>query len=181
MTHLLSRARAHLTFANVTAATALFIALGGTGYALTIPRNSVGPAQIKRSAVGSSEIRDRSVKSKDISRSARSRLAGPSGPPGPSGTALRAAITAGGARALGNATASAHTGATNVYTVDFAQDVSGCVYSAVLASVQAGPVLEQPPAGRITVASGGASRVTVRTFAADGSPAEASFHLTVSC
>jgi hypothetical protein len=94
---------------------------------------------------------------------------------------LRAATTSGGARALGNATGSAHQGGTNVYTVEFGSDVSACVYSAVLAAVASGPVVEQPPAGRITVASGGVGRVVVRTFGADGAPAEAPFHLTVSC
>jgi hypothetical protein len=38
------RIRAKLTYANVTASLALFIALGGTGYAaLTLPPDSVGP------------------------------------------------------------------------------------------------------------------------------------------
>jgi hypothetical protein len=49
--------RRHLTFANVAAALALFVALGGTGYAaISLPRNSVGPAQLQRAAVTSSKI-----------------------------------------------------------------------------------------------------------------------------
>ena len=185
MTQLPSRVRARLTYANVVASLALFVALGGTGYAaLQLPKNSVGAAQIRAKAVGSSEIRDRSVRTADISRSARDRLRGqqgPTGPAGPSGTAFRAAVTAGGVKTLGNATNTSHQGGTNVYSVEFAQDVSGCIYSAVLAAVQAGPQLEQPPAGRITVASGGGNRVTVSTFGVDGSPAEAPFHVTASC
>ena len=185
MTDLLTRVRARLTYANVVASLALFVALGGTGYAaLALPRDSVGASQIKARAVGTSEVRNKSLRLADISRSARSSLRGeqgPVGPIGPTGAAFRAAINSGGAKALGNATNSSHQGGTNVYSVEFGQDVSGCIYSAVLAAVQAGPVLEQPPAGRITVASGGGNKVVVKTFGADGTPAEAPFHVTASC
>jgi hypothetical protein len=51
------RIRRRLSFANVTSALALFVALGGTSYAaITLPRNSVGPAQIRTHAVHKSEI-----------------------------------------------------------------------------------------------------------------------------
>jgi hypothetical protein len=47
-----SKIRASLTFSNVTALLALFVALGGTGYAaLRVPKNSVGSRQIKNGAV----------------------------------------------------------------------------------------------------------------------------------
>lgn len=36
---------------------ALVFAMGGTGYALTLPKNSVGPKQIKKNGGASSEIR----------------------------------------------------------------------------------------------------------------------------
>lgn len=185
MTTLFARARARMTYANMVASLALFIALGGTGYAaITLPRNSVGSPEIKPRAVGSSEIRNGSIRSVDVSNAARERLRGqqgPAGPPGPSGATFRAAITSGGAKVLGNATNSSHQGGTNVYSIEFARDVSSCIYSAVLAAVQAGSGVEQPPAGRITVASGGANKVTVSTFGADGTPTEAPFHLTASC
>jgi hypothetical protein len=49
---MLSRIAARLTYANVTATIALFIALGGGAYAATkLPRNSVGSAQIKTGAI----------------------------------------------------------------------------------------------------------------------------------
>jgi hypothetical protein len=45
-------------FAEVTSVLALFIALGGTGYAATqLPGNSVGSSQIRTGAVGKSEAR----------------------------------------------------------------------------------------------------------------------------
>ena len=77
-----------LTYANVTATLALFIALGGTSYAaVTLPRNSVGAAQIRAGSVGSSEVRDRSLTVRDFSRRSRSSLRGARGPAGPAGPA----------------------------------------------------------------------------------------------
>ena len=43
--------RRRLSYANVVATLALFLTLGGVGYALTIPSNSVGTKQLKRRAV----------------------------------------------------------------------------------------------------------------------------------
>ena len=58
--------RRHLTYANVMASTAVFIALGGGAYAATVPRNSVGAAQIKTNAVNSSKVKDRSLQARDF-------------------------------------------------------------------------------------------------------------------
>ena len=80
----LARVRARLTYANVTATLALFIALGGTTYAAAkLPRNSVGSAQLRAKSVTSSKIRDRSVALRDISTSARRSLQGAAGSPRP--------------------------------------------------------------------------------------------------
>lgn len=68
-----------LTYANVTATLALFIALGGVSYAsLTLPRNSVGTAQIKPRAVVLSKI---SPKTRRALRGQRGKT-GPQGPQG---------------------------------------------------------------------------------------------------
>src|SRR3954467_13142096 len=88
--------RDRLSYANVTATVALFVALGGTSYALTLPHNSVGASQLRRDsvrsseirqgAVRSSELRDRTIRLGDISVSTRQALhgqTGPAGPPGP--------------------------------------------------------------------------------------------------
>lgn len=54
--------REHLTYANVIATLALFIALGGAGYAATqLPRNSVGSGQLKAGAVTAAKIKDGAV------------------------------------------------------------------------------------------------------------------------
>lgn len=196
MTHLLSRVRARLSYANVSASLALFIALGGTTYAATsLPRNSVGSKQIRTNAVGASElrpnavrsteIRNRSINLRDVALSARDSLRGsqgPQGPPGPAGTADRAAINSGGGKVSGTARDNVnHPGGSNQYTVEFTHDVSGCVYAATLAAVQNGATLEQPPAGRITVASAGGAKVLVKTYDAAGTGAPEPFHLLVAC
>jgi hypothetical protein len=68
--------RARLTYANVAASIALFLALGGGAYAATqLPNNSVGSKQIKRGSIAYS----------DLSRAARRKLKGARGPRGPAG------------------------------------------------------------------------------------------------
>jgi hypothetical protein len=58
----LRHVRRHLSYANVTATLALFVALGGTGYAaLTLPRNSVGKGQIRAGAVSTAKLANGSV------------------------------------------------------------------------------------------------------------------------
>jgi hypothetical protein len=51
-----------LTYAGVTSTLALFVALGGVGYAaVKLPKNSVGAAQLRPSAVITEKIRDGAV------------------------------------------------------------------------------------------------------------------------
>lgn len=55
------------TYAEIVATLALFIALGGISYAaIKIPNNSVGTKQLKKSAVNSAKVRDRSLLAKDF-------------------------------------------------------------------------------------------------------------------
>ncbi len=86
-----STLRSKLSYANVVATLALFIALGGSSYAaLTLPKNSVKARQIAKNAVGASEIKARAVGSSEVRNG--SLLAGdfatgelPAGPQGPQG------------------------------------------------------------------------------------------------
>jgi trimeric autotransporter adhesin len=55
-----------LTYANVIASLALFIALGGAAVAAGLPKNSVGPNQIKKGAVTAKAIRKQAVTSGKI-------------------------------------------------------------------------------------------------------------------
>jgi hypothetical protein len=50
-----------LTYSNVIASIALFIALGGAAVAAGLPRNSVGPNQIKRGAVNAAKLKRNAV------------------------------------------------------------------------------------------------------------------------
>jgi hypothetical protein len=65
-----SRIRARLSFANVTSAIALFVALGGSAYAaVELPSNSVGRDQIRTSGVGKSEIGSNTVGTSELRNS----------------------------------------------------------------------------------------------------------------
>jgi hypothetical protein len=79
--------RRHLTYANVIATLALFLALGGASYAaIKLPANSVGSKQIKDGAVSSADIKNHSIKSGDFKGGL------PSGPRGPQGARGAAAV-----------------------------------------------------------------------------------------
>jgi hypothetical protein len=91
--------RIRLTYANVLASVALFVALGGSSYAaVALPKNSVGAAQLQTKAVTGAKLRSNVVtgaKVKDGSLMAADFKAGqlpagsqgPKGEPGPQGPA----------------------------------------------------------------------------------------------
>jgi hypothetical protein len=95
--------RCHLSYANVMATVAVFVALGGGAYAATaLPRGSVGRAQLRDHAVSRSKLAARAVNTRQLHRRAvtlsrlskrvRARLnrraaAGPLGAQGPKGDA----------------------------------------------------------------------------------------------
>jgi hypothetical protein len=62
----MKRFRPRLTYANVIASLALFIALGGAAVAAGLPKNSVGPQQLKKGAVTAKAIRKQAVTSGKI-------------------------------------------------------------------------------------------------------------------
>jgi hypothetical protein len=76
--------RPHLTFANVVACIALFVALGGASYAaFKLPKNSVGAKQLKKSAVTSAKVKNGSLLAQDFK--AGQLPAGARGPQGVAG------------------------------------------------------------------------------------------------
>lgn len=85
--------RPRLTYANVMSTGAMFIALGGTSYAVArnsigareLKRNAVTSSKIKGNAVTSSKIRNGSIRSTDLSSSAKRGPRGMRGPIGPPG------------------------------------------------------------------------------------------------
>jgi hypothetical protein len=94
-----ARLQSRLTYANVIATLALFIALGGTGYAaLTLPPGSVHGRQIARDAVSSPKVKNRSLHAADFARGQLPK--GDKGDPGtpgqPGGTGSPGASVIGG-------------------------------------------------------------------------------------
>jgi hypothetical protein len=179
---MLRRLRNRLTYANVVATLALFIALGGSSYAaIKLPKNSVGATQIKAGAVHTGEIRDRTIRLQDISTSARTSLRGQSGPQGPQGpagaTAIKhfAAVSSAGGFTRGDATHGGRVGIGS-YAVGFSDSVAGCAYSATLGTTDA----TTAPPGRVTV-SDAAGSAGVQTYDGAGNPADLPFHLIVAC
>jgi hypothetical protein len=57
-----------LTYANLMSSVALFVALGGGAYALSVPRNSVGAPELRSGAVTTSKVRNHSLRATDFRR-----------------------------------------------------------------------------------------------------------------
>jgi hypothetical protein len=85
--------RSRISFSNVVAVLALFIALGGSAYAATqLKKNSVGTKQLKKNAVNGSKVKDQSLTGKDINLAKLGTV--------PSATSAANATAAGTASAL---------------------------------------------------------------------------------
>jgi hypothetical protein len=69
----------------VVACLALAVSLSGAAFAVStaLPRNSVGPAQLKNNAVNSAKVKNASLRAVDFAPGQIPR--GPAGPPGPAG------------------------------------------------------------------------------------------------
>jgi hypothetical protein len=190
-----------LTYANVVATLALFIALGGASYAaIKIPKNSVGTKHIKKGAItadkirngaiGTGKIRNGSLTEDDFDevpegeegpagadgRDGFDGLDGPQGPVGPPGSSAQpwVVVNADGTPARGSADVTTdHGPAPGTYTVSFAAgDLSGCGFLATLDGA----------AGSVA-ANGGtaADDVEVLTYNAAGTATDLAFNLIVNC
>jgi hypothetical protein len=89
-----ARLRSRLTYANVIASVALFMAMGGTGYAaLNLPKASVGAKQLKAGSVTAKKVKSGAITSAKVKNGsllgtdfkAGQLPAGPQGPVGPQG------------------------------------------------------------------------------------------------
>ena len=188
--NVLNRVRRQLTYANVMATIAVFIALGGASYAaIKLPKNSVGARELRSASVGPSKLkrgavelpRDRRLRQSDPGICRRRRaaaLTGPPGPPGAPAVTLRAAIASGGSVVSGNATS--HEGeAPTSGIIGFSRSLAGCVPTGTLSRVPGGPS-PGPGPGRIVVSLEGDS-VVVETFDAAGGPRFLPFTVIVAC
>lgn len=63
-----TKLRPRLTYANAMSTIALFVALGGGAYAVSVPRNSVGTTQLKANAVTAAKVKNRSLLASDFKR-----------------------------------------------------------------------------------------------------------------
>jgi hypothetical protein len=166
--------------AMVVALIALFVAMGGVGYAAA----TIGSAQIKNNSVRGKDLKNYSITGKDIKKDGiggvtvmESRLGTV-----PTAGALNqtAVINSGGATVRGRSVSSSARTGTGRYQVIFNRDVRGCVYSATLGNISAAA----PPSGVISVGSLAASvnGIAVRTGNdTNGNPTNLPFHVIVSC
>jgi hypothetical protein len=158
--------------------TALFVALGGTGYAaITLPRNSVGSLQVI----------DHSLKKRDFAINSLAALKGEQGPTGPSGatgpaglpaTALWAVIATNGTTSRNSHVTSSEKAAAGQYVVIFDRDVKACAFVGSLGGTAAESVVGQLSVTRRSINANG---VFVRTYDSAGTAADKSFHLAVFC
>ena len=179
--------RERLSYANVMATIAVFVALGGTSVALTLPRNSVGGRELKSNSVGRSEIRKGAVRSdevrdgavqlRDISSTARQALQGQTGPPGPT---FFGTFDSAGGQVRGNAIAYEPAGL-GVHAISFVRSMAKCVPVATLTSTPGGLHPVPPATAHIRAELGSQGRVVVRTFDPSGNPTDYPFNLVVAC
>jgi hypothetical protein len=169
--------------ALIVASVALFVALGGTSYAVAV--GSIGSPQIRDNSVRSVDVRNGTLRSRDL---ARDSLGGstikeealdaskldlpPAAPPVVVGIPMQVTVRGDGARFNARGVASVVHEQTGHYDVYANGDMSACVPAATL--TEPGEIAAEP--NRF-----GTTAVHVRTAASDGTPADRDFHLIVSC
>jgi hypothetical protein len=147
--------RKRLSYANVVASLALFLTLGGVGYAATqLPGNSVGTLQLKANAVTSGKVKNGTLQKADFKRGQLPAGAtGPKGDAGPQG----AAGAAGTAGAKGATGATGATGPTQGFT---SASLSGSTPSNTPDVTHVSTTIDTTTAGRLFVFGRGFYSVT---------------------
>lgn len=165
---------------------ALFMAMGGSAYALVVTSGS-----IKNNTIRSVDVRNGGLLGKDFRKNGvgggaikESTLGTVPGAFVAHGSARFAVVNAGGQGVRGRGTTSVARTAEGRYQVIFDADVRGCGYYATIG----GPTAAAPPAsGEITVSSlaSNVNGVDIRTNDGDdpnpGAPVNRPFHLVVLC
>jgi hypothetical protein len=188
--------------AIVIATIALLVALAGTGYAATsLPRNSVGNAQLQNNSVTTSKVKNRSLLKIDFAAnqvpSGPRGLKGSVGPPGPPGAAgargptgaAGAAGTAGsaaawavinpvGTLARGSGVLSVSHTSTGTYRIQFNKNISACAW---LATIGSATTITSFGFIETELSTGTTDTVHVETRDISGLPADRGFHLAVFC
>lgn len=145
---MLVKLRSHLTFANVIAMLALFVALGGSSYAalrvtgknvrngsLTgtdVRNSSLTGRDVRSSSLGTSDVKNRSLLAKDFKAGQL-----PQGPPGPQGPAGQAATRLfalvdgdNGALVRASGVIASEKINTGAYYLTFDRNIDSCVFLA---------------------------------------------------
>jgi hypothetical protein len=161
---------------------ALFMAMGGSAYALVVTSGS-----IKNNTIRSSDVRNGGLLGKDARANGiggraikESTLGTVPGAFVAHGSARFAVVNAGGQGIRGRGTTSVARTAEGRYQVIFDADIRGCAYYATIG----GPTAAAPPDnGQITVSGLGSNvnGVDVRTTGANGNDTNKPFHLVVLC
>jgi hypothetical protein len=170
--------------AMVVALTALFVALGGSAYALVVTSDSIRNNTIKSADVRNGGLLGKDVRRDGIGGSAIKELTLGTVPSSfdSFGTTRWAVVTADGLLARSQGTGPnpvARTGPGR-YQVIFDGDVRGCAYAATVGDASAaGP----PQGSEISTSSLGSNvnAVAVRTEHSNGTPVDRPFHLILSC
>jgi hypothetical protein len=167
--------------AMVVALVALFMALGGSAYALVVTG-----ASIRNGTVTGADIKNRSLSGSDI---ALNRIGGGAIKESSLGTVPSAAISDGLTRYAvvgGNGVVARSRGVSSVartaegrYQVILDRDVRNCAYFATIGDIGAAA----PPQGEISTSalSTNVNAVAVRTENSNGNAADRPFHLIVPC
>jgi hypothetical protein len=167
--------------AMVVALVALFVAMGGSAYALVITGKS-----IKNGTVTNKDLKDRSVTGNDMNENSvgggaikESSLATVPESLLAHGSARFAVVNSGGLLVRGRNAQAARTGPGR-YQVIFNADIRGCAYFATIGDASAAA---PPQNSQISVSSLGSNvnGVAVRTENANGGEVDRPFHVVVSC
>jgi hypothetical protein len=161
---------------------ALFMAMGGSAYALVVTSGS-----IKNNTIRSLDVRNRGLLGKDVRNDGIGGRAIKESTLGvvpaalvAEGSSHFAVVNAGGQTVRARGTTSTARTADGRYQVIFTRDVRGCAYYATIG----GPTAAAPPDnGQITVSSlsSNVAGVDIRTTGANGNDANRPFHLLVLC
>src|SRR3954469_4059534 len=168
--------------AMAVALVALFMAMGGSAYALVVTSGS-----IKNNTIRSVDVRNGGLLGKDVRANGLGGRAIKESTLGlvnasilTHGSAHFAVVNAGGQQVRARGTTSSARTAEGRYQVIFDRDVRGCAYYATVG----GPTAAAPPDnGQITVSGLGpnVAGVDIRTTGANGNDANKPFHLLVLC
>lgn len=165
--------------ALVIACIALFMAMGGAGYAAA----TIGSKQIRNNSIRGKDVRNHTLSSRDVKGNSLGGRAIAETKLGPvnsaQGLTYWAVIGTNGVPARSRGVLSASRTGNGAYQVIFGRNVRNCAYGATLGAIGA----TTPNTGQVSVSqlASNVNGVLVRTTEGASKPLNRSFHLTVSC